>query len=155
MALLERLEEIYLIRCSLLPDEIFSFLLDEQATREWVDILEKKEYLDLDEEYLSTKDLSRCQFEVNVISAQISFLVSFPSSYPGESLPEISVKGDYLSRSDQQRWQSLIEENLDEFLGTEYVHVSVILLYIVLIKAAIYKIPSVSTTFFIFASTSP
>ena len=37
-------------------------------------------------------------------------------------LPEISVKGNHLKRSDQERWRVFVKEKLSEFLELDYVH---------------------------------
>lgn len=119
MPIIEQLEELDLIRYSLLPDEIFAFLQPNESGQKWSQLLENR--TDICDKSLLEKNycLEPCLFEVKVASTGLAFQVQFPLTYPKSGIPEISVRGDHLKRIDQERWQLLIKEELKNVLITE------------------------------------
>ncbi|KAF7347242.1 RWD domain-containing protein 2B [Mycena venus] len=111
-----RLEELQLIRFTLLPEEILTFLDDERSV--WSRLLD---------EY--GEDASACEaadfswpptpphIQVKPQSSKLWFEVQFPS--PHNPMPSVSVKGENVTRSEQERWQNIIQEKMDEISTSE------------------------------------
>ena len=59
---------------------------------------------------------STCHFAINVDDSPLRIEVEFPRSYPGDSAsrPIISVKEENMDRREQERWQKIVKERLDE-----------------------------------------
>ena len=113
------LEEIHLLKCSLLPGELLEFT--EQAAL-WNDLLDAYALdADCDCDALLAQgipDSDSCvqqgpsHFQVKLEAADVWFDVALPHEYgagPGE-LPLVSVKGDHLGRAEQARWQAIVAE---------------------------------------------
>jgi acylphosphatase len=117
-ALLKQLDELNLIRCSLLPGEVLTFLDDTQA---WTNLLDAHATW-TGPSHQSMLVLPRLQIKLE--SANTWFEVEIPRQYAGDlqtCRPTFSVKGENISRPEQERWQIIIEEKLDEIADTEYI----------------------------------
>ncbi|KAJ6606801.1 hypothetical protein B0H10DRAFT_1819474 [Mycena sp. CBHHK59/15] len=111
-----QLEELQLIQFSLLPDEILTFLDDEPSV--WSQLLE-----DYIQDPSSIDSLchwpaapARCQVKSN--RYKIWLEVQFPGSE--NSMPSVSAKGENVTRTEQEHWQSLIHEKLDEIASSDF-----------------------------------
>ncbi|KAI9066477.1 hypothetical protein FKP32DRAFT_1542034, partial [Trametes sanguinea] len=109
------LEEIHLLRCSLLPGELIAFT-EDAAT--WEALLDA---------YATDPDAKPApveqpvRFAVRAEDSDIWFDVTLPSDYGEEGrMPAIDVKGEHLGREEQQRWQAIVAEALQEVRGSEY-----------------------------------
>ncbi|KAJ7511804.1 hypothetical protein B0H11DRAFT_1953081 [Mycena galericulata] len=107
------LEELQLIQATLLPDELLTFLDEEGSV--WVRLLREHG------EGASTADenipwpSSPPHIQVKTQDSKIWFELQFP--FPDNPVPQMSVKGENITRSEQERWQSVIREKLHE-IGT-------------------------------------
>ncbi|KAJ7729096.1 hypothetical protein DFH07DRAFT_218489 [Mycena maculata] len=104
------LEELQLIQSTLLPTEVLTFLDEEGPV--WAQLLQ--EY---GEGELSSQDIPSAAPHIRVRpdDSKIWF-ESQSTSHDGPALP-VSVKGENVTRSEQERWQSVIRDTMDE-IGT-------------------------------------
>ncbi|KAJ6601115.1 hypothetical protein DFH09DRAFT_1126903 [Mycena vulgaris] len=112
------LEELQLIQVTLLPEEVLTFLdegLQEQPG--WSQLL--RDYTE------ATSDSNSRDFpsdppriQVKPQHSKIWFEVLFPP--PGDSSPTVSVKSENVSRSEQERWQTIIHEKMDEIATSDF-----------------------------------
>ena len=120
-----QLEELQLIKCSLLPQESLRFTLPDDDSREWIKLLqlftENEESMgapcgDNGANWEKITTSSTCHFAINVDNSPLWIEVEFPRSYPGDSTsrPIISVKEENMDRGEQERWQKIVKERLDE-----------------------------------------
>lgn len=113
MSLDRQLEELQLLQCSLLPGELLIFL--EEADT-WNGLLTA--YPDA----VKVSHVSEPSFQIKIDQAQVYFDVVLPRSYLDAGAgPLVSVRGD-IARAEQERWQKIIKEKLDELKGSEYVY---------------------------------
>ncbi|KAF8079287.1 hypothetical protein FPV67DRAFT_1468262 [Lyophyllum atratum] len=117
-SLTKQLDEFQLIKCSLLPDELFTFLDDDK-------IWDKLTAAHTDGISFSKLQVpaSPGRIQIKVLSAKVMFVVDIPTNYAGniaETPPTFTVKGDEISRVEQDWWQRVIEEKLEEIADTEY-----------------------------------
>ncbi|KAJ7207484.1 hypothetical protein GGX14DRAFT_635247 [Mycena pura] len=115
-AVRQQLEELQLIQATLLPDELLAFL-DEDGAR-WSRLL--REYGDaVDPASISGHGSAPApsaapRIRVKPQHASVWFEVQFPGPGSGNPrLPAIAVKGENMSRAEQQRWQHIIQERLE------------------------------------------
>lgn len=117
----KQLEELQMVRCSLLPGEIMTFIDDLGF---WDNFLEIHSTSGIIPDQLPIAT-SQAHFQIKVEAAtHVWFEILFPYQYLGDlesCCPNISVKGQYLGRIEQERWQKIIEEKVGEIAGTEYV----------------------------------
>ncbi|ESK92399.1 hypothetical protein Moror_4576 [Moniliophthora roreri MCA 2997] len=113
-----QLEELQLITCSLLPGELFSFV---EHCAAWQTLFEL--YLSSGLQSSSDTELPLCRFMVSLENyPRIHFEVEFPRSYPQKDKPNVLVKGEGVTRAEQEEWIKVVQERLDEILvgGMEY-----------------------------------
>ena len=114
------LEEAHLLRCSLLPGELISFSED---AADWDALLDLYAG-DPDAELPESPQGHPVHFEVRTEDSDVWFDVELPLEYGsegGEGIPGVAVKGPSLGRAEQQRWQAIVAEALDEVRGSECV----------------------------------
>ncbi|KAF8195084.1 hypothetical protein BJ912DRAFT_164558 [Pholiota molesta] len=110
-SLKRQLEELQLIQCSLLPTEHLTFLDD---TGIWTDAL--RQYSE--DSSASLPDLDNSPFiGIHVDGAKIWFEVK-----PNEEASKmvISVKGEGITRAEQEHWRSLVVEKMEEISDSEF-----------------------------------
>ncbi|TFK56942.1 hypothetical protein OE88DRAFT_1730373 [Heliocybe sulcata] len=117
--LAHQLEELNLIKCSLLPDEVFLFVLDADR---WQSLLDG--YPDSQNLRGWPGALSPARFEVRVEDAKLWFEMDVPRAYPegvgeGKNVPVVSVKCEDVGREEQERWQRVVEERWKEVMDSE------------------------------------
>ncbi|KAH9486039.1 RWD domain-containing protein 2B [Psilocybe cubensis] len=106
-----QLEELQLIKCSLLPDEELRFIDDNSG---WTEALDAYS-LDPD----STHRLeSPALFSIRLIGYKTWFEVAFSAA--GGRGSAVSVKGEDMSRSQQDWWNSFISNKLEEISDSEF-----------------------------------
>lgn len=115
-------EEMYLLRCSLLSGEslVFQDSTSSQGSTsyQWDDYLDRYSELTTAQEYLQ---LSPPDFSIIIDNARLRIDVQYsttPSLMPG---PVVAVKGDDITRTEQEWWQNIIEEKLREVQDSECV----------------------------------
>lgn len=107
----KQLEELQLVTCSLLPSESITYLEDELA---WTNLLEGLG----DGSSEPLPNLRPPHFQIKVENARIWFDIDL--SYINTSRPpQISVKGDDMTRSEQERWQQSVKNKMPEIADTE------------------------------------
>ncbi|KAF9258250.1 hypothetical protein L218DRAFT_877583 [Marasmius fiardii PR-910] len=110
-----QLEELQLITCSLLPGELFTF--SEHCEAQWSELLST--YIQ-DPDHIDSNSLSSLPpacFHVSLETWNIWFQVELPPRYPEDGVrPIITVKGENISRKEQETWNSVVEEKVDEVL---------------------------------------
>ncbi|OCH92978.1 hypothetical protein OBBRIDRAFT_790700 [Obba rivulosa] len=126
-----QLEELHLLKCSLLPGEHLEFVPPSKDAEWWEIMLEGYPG---NEDNLPTPP-SPARLEITIDHAPVQFQVELPSDYGGGSQldgvkPLVSVKGDSISRSEQERWQKLVKDTLSELSGSEYIVYELISVYI-------------------------
>ncbi|KAI0313428.1 hypothetical protein OF83DRAFT_534839 [Amylostereum chailletii] len=116
------LEELQLLKHTLLPDEILTFLLPPDDSAIWQRALEDPSASDT----IDRSDLcSDVSFSVRLSgSKKLWFQILLSHAYP-DVPPEIHVKGEMLGREDQARWQDIIREKMLEVEGSEGEYVCV------------------------------
>ncbi|KAG6919087.1 hypothetical protein DXG01_009340 [Tephrocybe rancida] len=115
----KQLDEFQLISSSLLSDETFTFLDEEE---EWANLTAI--HADPTDNFVNReKPKSPARFRIDIKDSRVSFVVEVPVAYEGKitsSHPIFTVKGDQISRSEHDRWQGKIEEYLAEIEDTEF-----------------------------------
>ncbi|KAI6104535.1 hypothetical protein EDD16DRAFT_1841704 [Pisolithus croceorrhizus] len=103
-----QLQELQLIRCSLLRGEVFSFVLPSEDMITWTSLLDVLDSGVDGEIELPTKGTSLCSatFSVKVAGLPVWFEVQVPEGPIERS--DVLVRGENISRYQQERWQSII-----------------------------------------------
>ncbi|KAF7330109.1 RWD domain-containing protein 2B [Mycena sanguinolenta] len=113
-----RLEELQLIQFTLLPDEVLTFLDSEGPV--WSQLLQ-----DYGENAGSAEPFSwpsaPPHIQVKPLFSKIWFQLLFASSHT--TVPSVSVKGEDVTRAEQERWQNIIQEKLTDEITTSEVPV--------------------------------
>ncbi|KAH9950977.1 hypothetical protein B0H21DRAFT_818806 [Amylocystis lapponica] len=127
-ALFHQLEELHLLKCSLLPGESLVFDPHFEDGGLWGDLLEQYSYDP--EECLShaPDSFTPAQFQVRIEHAKMCLEVFLPPSHKSGVAsgattgtdPVVSVKGQDLNRSEQERWQLIVSERLNELRDSDY-----------------------------------
>lgn len=119
-----QLDEFQLIRCSLLPGELFSFIEDSQNHHLWTNLLETHT-MGTPVPVQDIDNLSTAHIQIHIEAAKLRISIQVPTSYAGNLVdvpPTFSIKGDQITRLEQEQWQAIIEEKLRETdQDTEYV----------------------------------
>jgi hypothetical protein len=124
--LMHQVEELKLITCSLLPDEIFAFISPNPDENDiWLDLIHDVKILDDVLSSIHDDSLPQASFHLKVEGCKIWFEVTFPVDYNGTDIsdtrqtPVISIQGD-VSRTDQELWNTIVRDTLVEVGATEY-----------------------------------
>ncbi|KAF8167166.1 hypothetical protein B0H34DRAFT_669669 [Crassisporium funariophilum] len=108
-----QLEELQLIQCSLLAGEGITFLADDD--RFWTSALESYTDQSIDS---CPNVAAPAFFELRIDGSKVWFEVTMPVSLDATS--SISVKGEGITRAEQELWKDVIEEKLSEISDSEY-----------------------------------
>ena len=113
MNLPAQLEELNLIRFSLLPGELFVLCLPSDDAEDWSNLLESFAEGGLADGAIKPKPT--CRFKIGLEDGHIRFEFELPMEYPGheERLePIVSVRGKdgVLEKDEQVRWQEIVKE---------------------------------------------
>jgi hypothetical protein len=108
MAFAQQVEELVLLKCSLLSDEALEFVLSRREDFEaWTQIINAHS----EGEMLPLHVSCPARFTVKIRAIHIWFEIYFPDEYPSETTEfEITVRGCNISRTEQQRWQDIIQK---------------------------------------------
>ncbi|KAI0713116.1 hypothetical protein C8T65DRAFT_574048 [Cerioporus squamosus] len=115
------LEELNLLKCSLLPGELLEFLAD---SAQWTDLLDAYAHdPDSDLPNLSVSRWPPVNFQLKLeASSDLWYEIALSPDYgegsPGQ-LPVVSVKGDSLGRAEQERWQRVVANALESVHGSD------------------------------------
>lgn len=110
----KRLEELELIRCSLLPGEVMEFIEDAEF---WDDIIARYMDVDLGDSNLRIR-ASTSLFSIKVENRPLWLQVTMYMQSEGEL---VTVKGDDMRRSVQERWADMIRAKQHDLEDNEYV----------------------------------
>lgn len=113
-------EEIYLLRCSLLSGESLVFQdstsSHDSTSYQWDDYLDRYSELTTAQEYLQ---LPPPDFSIIIDNARLRIDVQYSTT--SSLMPVVAVKGDDITRTEQEWWQNIIEEKLREVRDSECV----------------------------------
>ena len=116
MSLYRQLEELQLVKCSLLPGEEFNFSEDCEV---WTKLLDS--YTETPDQVDPHSVLPTTCFQINLQEwKSVWFAIELPRGYPENgSRPIVTVRmqGDDFSRADQERWKDLVGDKLNEVLA--------------------------------------
>lgn len=81
-----------------------------------------------------------CRFEVRIRDVPLWFEVELPRGYPEHDAPAVYVRGDAIDRAEQERWQTIVRDKMDELKAEEteyvtYVHFQMEFLIIIQISS--------------------
>ncbi|TFY60751.1 hypothetical protein EVJ58_g4950 [Rhodofomes roseus] len=116
-----QLEELNLLKHSLLPGEEFASLPPTEGPDHWATLLdsysENAESLDLEE---VARTLPPAHLRIQSNGIDIWFEVGLSEDYEGGCAPanagySVSVKGETLARREQEAWQAFVKEKMEEF----------------------------------------
>ena len=105
-----QLEELQLIQCSLLPNELFSFILQSDDVDEWPVLLQEHSS---GETRITKYPTSPCRFRVQALDVPFHFELELPGDYP-HTAPLVFVRGDTIQRPLQEKWQKIAADKLGE-----------------------------------------
>ena len=121
---LERqLEELELIRCSVMPGEVLTFVDDHDRWLALLDRFSAERTIPADDDIPALP----ISFEVCLEGHDHRISVELPVDYPEVSkLPNVAVKGTTISRAEQDRWTRLIQEKAKpgKYIGCNELNVS-------------------------------
>ncbi|KIJ26819.1 hypothetical protein M422DRAFT_785125 [Sphaerobolus stellatus SS14] len=114
----QQVEELVLLKCSLLPDEILEFMFSEERdTDAWNRVVEAQSNNDSSLQSLIS---TPARFALKVKGRPIWFEVQLPTEYPSCQLELcIGVRGFNISRGQQDHWQNVVKEKLAEISDSE------------------------------------
>lgn len=120
-----QIEEIRLIKYSLLPGEVLVFLDD------CVDIWEPLLVEDFESDGRQADHSSSSHtgflpgasltphFAIKVDDSKLWFEVELPDAYPDDAAtPLVAIKGEGITRHEQERWQAFTKETLEELTSS-------------------------------------
>ncbi|KAJ3999047.1 hypothetical protein F5050DRAFT_1088851 [Lentinula boryana] len=111
------LEELRLIECSLLPTEVFLFL---EHCNGWAEALQSYASFGHSDS-LEQLDLPLPGFHIGLENYNVWFEVTLPlSTSDKQNHTLVSVKGESISRDQQENWQRIIKERLRDIGDSEY-----------------------------------
>ncbi|KAI0081110.1 hypothetical protein K474DRAFT_1614167 [Panus rudis PR-1116 ss-1] len=117
-AVSQQLEEINLLKCSLMQGEQLVFDLSSEDAVRWESLLTSyPEHTPVDDEHLPC-----ARFQVRVEGSRVWFDVEIPKDYPEKSCAMsamISVRGDTITRQEQEHWRNVIAECATELTDSE------------------------------------
>lgn len=121
----QQLDELRLIKCSLLPNEILQFI-DDSDDSTWEQLLDEYGTSVASSEmisHLGARHIRPAEFLIKMdgqVNVKFWFKVKMPDLRGGSNRTAVvSIKGDYLSRAEQERWQDVIRERQGEVEGAE------------------------------------
>ncbi|CCM01450.1 uncharacterized protein FIBRA_03503 [Fibroporia radiculosa] len=125
--LAHQLEELSLLKCSILPGEEILFIPSSDGIDHWGRLLDTFIDNSMDSTSLSDRvpgGLKPARFQVKIDVFNIWFEVAFHEEYHGDDLCSgrvlILVKGDNLGRIEQEHWQTIVREKMNEVKDSEY-----------------------------------
>ncbi|KAJ3746629.1 hypothetical protein DFH05DRAFT_1486043 [Lentinula detonsa] len=111
------LEELQLIECSLLPTEVFLFL---EHCNGWAEALQSYASFGYSDS-VEQLDLPLPSFHIGSKNCNVWFEVTLPLSTSEKQHQNlVSVKGENISRDQQENWQRIIKERLRDIGDSEY-----------------------------------
>ncbi|KAG5638932.1 hypothetical protein H0H81_008701 [Sphagnurus paluster] len=114
----KQLEELQMIKFSLLQNETLVFLDESEAWARWLADFEADSL-----PAVQQGPISPARVEIKVYDSPMFFVVEIPLGYSGNlggAQPIFAVKGDQINRIEQDRWQRLIKDKLEEIADSEY-----------------------------------
>ncbi|KAF9554054.1 hypothetical protein CPC08DRAFT_644792 [Agrocybe pediades] len=115
----QSLDELQLLQCSLLPDEHLHFL---DGSETWDGILANYDGGNISEG--TDLSLGPASFSIRLDGSNIWFDITLPIDQQLEGSLDlkkcVSVKGEGITRAEQEKWQGIIAEKLEEISDSEY-----------------------------------
>jgi hypothetical protein len=121
--IIHQLDELNLIKYSLLPNETLQFT-DDSNDSTWERRLDEHNTSVASNDVIScpgARHIRPAEFLIKINGqVKLSFQVQMPDLRGGSSrIAVVSIKGDYLSRAEQEKWQDVIREKQREVEGAE------------------------------------
>ncbi|PCH34347.1 hypothetical protein WOLCODRAFT_63598 [Wolfiporia cocos MD-104 SS10] len=121
--LARQLEELHLLKCSLMPDETLQFTSVSEDSDRWSQLLES--YADNpDADAVNEQCEEPVRFTVKVNGLDIWVAAELSHAYNGEHIGDnyvsVTFKGSRLGRAEQAQWQAIIDEKTREIHDSEY-----------------------------------
>lgn len=122
MTLRQQLKELQLIRCSLMPDETFSFVLDPQHAAIWTSLLDALDHHASGFGELADPAEPACPAKICVKrpNARIWFEILLPSDAETLQCTNVSVRGENISREEQEHWRSVVRDKVLEVKDMDF-----------------------------------
>jgi hypothetical protein len=125
MSFERQVEELVLLKCSLLHDEILEFVFSRREDVEMWTLAVGESGGNISP--LSHVSCPAC-FSVKINGSPLWFEVEASENYPEQlSNFKISVRADDISRAEQQRWQGIVQSERNKLGDMELVHIYYIL----------------------------
>lgn len=126
----KQLEELNLLQCSLMPGETMEFMPSQQYDASWQSMLAAYSETGFEEQPIAVPH-HPARFQVRVDGVGVWFEVELPLEY-SSALPDgatglpvpalhVSVRGDEISRSEHEKWQTTVKEKLNDIQDSECV----------------------------------
>ncbi|KAG6812435.1 hypothetical protein H0H92_002901 [Tricholoma furcatifolium] len=127
-----QLAELQLIRSSLLSEETLTFLDEEEL---WTRLTAEHDADPATDPTDFEQSAASSRFRIDTEDSGVSFVVEFPKDYDGKlTLAKIrttlAVKGDRITRDEQERWQGIIEQQLREIGDSDFPIYQLLSLYL-------------------------
>ena len=113
-----------MLKCSLMGDEIMVF---DEYHKVWESLVD--EYTE-NGQVSQTSSHVPCQFAIKLEKFDLWINIELSLGYPGDRRAVVSVKGDRLTRSNQERWQRIIDGTLGDLITNSSEYVDVCAFYI-------------------------
>ncbi|KAI6017457.1 hypothetical protein EDC04DRAFT_478427 [Pisolithus marmoratus] len=115
-----QLRELQLIRCSLMPGELFSFTLPAEDAAIWSSLLDALDSGVDGEIEPPANDTSLCTatFSIKLPGSPVWFEVQVPEGPIRRS--DVFIRGENVSRDRQEHWQSIISQSIAEVQDSEF-----------------------------------
>ncbi|KAJ7146412.1 hypothetical protein C8R44DRAFT_757371 [Mycena epipterygia] len=108
-----QLEELQLIQFTLLPEEVLTFLDEEGPI--WSRLL----YDYAGDSQPGALPATPPRIQVKPHHSKIWLEAQFPAA-DSVDIPRVSIKGENITRSEQESWQSIIHEKMDEIAASDF-----------------------------------
>ncbi|KAF8578534.1 hypothetical protein K439DRAFT_1638744 [Ramaria rubella] len=118
MALARQVEELVLLKCSLLPDEILDFITPHLSELEaWTEVIEAHSKGKM----LSSQVSCPASFTVKLRGSPLWFEIQFLNEYPVQTQDfNIAIRGYNISKAEQKRWQDRAQDKRAQLIEAEF-----------------------------------
>ncbi|KAH0591567.1 hypothetical protein H2248_001621 [Termitomyces sp. 'cryptogamus'] len=116
----KQLQELHLITSSLLPGNERLTFLDEEDI--WNCLI--MQYADpTTDSIVAKKPEHPLRFRIDISASDVCFIVQVPIEYEGKlttTAPTFAAKGDQITRTEQEKWQDMVEDHLKQIGDSEF-----------------------------------
>lgn len=118
MDLVKQVEELFLIKSSLLPTEFIEFLDNTISWQSTLDRLSSGGLYDTSE----PTPTAPADFLIKIEGSSLAFRISLAPEYPSKShMFDMNIHGN-IHKMEQERWMNIVREKRFEINDAEYVH---------------------------------